>query len=392
MKHPFVAILLLVMSCMLIFGAVVGCEGEDEPETYRIGVMDSLTGPGESYGTVISQAKQLAMEEINAEGGISGIPLELVVEDSKCNAQDAITAYNKLTDVDNIKIILGTSCSGAMLGVAPLAEEDGVVLFSGSATNPDIADAGDFIFRNSISDAKLGPQLGTLLWEDGIRTVASISEQTDYAEGLRRTTITAFMGLGGDVLATDGFLTDTLDFRTQLTVMRELNPDALLVTAQAEASAGAIIKQAREIGFTGPIYGDVVVLGATALDVAGDSATGVKGVLPDLDPANQKGATMLAAFRAKYGSVTLPWFLGSGYDAVYIAAECLKQTEDDQDAAAFRDCLYDITWSGTIGDNYSFDSRGEVIGLSNVVAEVLPSAQRTEDNLGYQVLGPAPVV
>ena len=81
--------------------------GDDEPETYRIGVMEALTGPGETYGTVANQAKQLAVDEINAAGGINGTPLELVVEDSKCNAPDAITAYNKLTDVDNIKIILG---------------------------------------------------------------------------------------------------------------------------------------------------------------------------------------------------------------------------------------------------------------------------------------------
>ena len=108
--------------------------------------MESATGPGETYGTVAIQAKQLAVDEINAAGGINGRMLELIVEDSKCNAQDAITAYNKLTDVDGVKIILGTSCSGAMLGAAPQAERDGVVLFSGLATNPDIANAGDYIF------------------------------------------------------------------------------------------------------------------------------------------------------------------------------------------------------------------------------------------------------
>ena len=83
----------------------------------------------------------MALDEINAAGGINGRMLELVVEDSKCSAQDAITAYNKLTNVDGIKIILGTSCSGAMLGVAPLAEKDGVVLFSELASSPDIANA-----------------------------------------------------------------------------------------------------------------------------------------------------------------------------------------------------------------------------------------------------------
>ncbi len=390
MKHPIVAILLLVVSSMLIFGAAVGCESNDEPETYRIGVMEALTGPGETYGNVSNRAKQLALEEINEAGGINGTPLELVVEDSKCNAQDAITAYNKLTDVDDIKIILGTSCSGAMLGVAPLAEEDGVVLFSSSATNPDIADAGDFIFRTAISDEKLGIETGNLLWADGIRTLATISESTDYAEGVRRGVSERFEVLGGQVVASERYQTETLDFRTQLTLLRESNPDALMVAAQGEASAGSIIKQAREIGYDGPIYSEVVSIGSTALEVAGEAATGLKAVIADLDPGIAKGQSVLQNFRAKYDYVTLPWYLGSAYDSVYIAAECLKETEDDQDTEAFRDCLYGVTWSGAIGENYSFDERGEVVGLSNVVIEILPLAERTEQNQGYRVLGPAP--
>ena len=99
----------------------------------------------------------------------------------------------------------------------------------------------------------------------------------------------------------------------------------------------------------------------------------------------------LTKFRDRYGvPASLPWFQGSAYDDVYIAAECLSQTGDDQDADGFRDCLYGLTWSGAIGDNYSFDENGDVVGLSNVVVEVLPVAERTEDNLGYRVLGPAP--
>ena len=130
--------------------------------------MESLTGPGEIYGTVAVRAKQMAVDEINDAGGIDGRMIELVVEDSKCNARDAITAYNKLTEMEGVKIILGTSCSGAMLGVAPLAEEHGVVLFSGLATNPAIAEAGDYIFRTAMSDAQVGIDTGNLLWADGV--------------------------------------------------------------------------------------------------------------------------------------------------------------------------------------------------------------------------------
>ena len=369
--------------------AVLACSGDDEETPYRIGVMESLTGPGETYGTVASQAKQMAVDEINAAGGIDGRMLELVVEDSKCGAQDAIAAYKKLTEVEGLKIILGTSCSGAMLGAAPLAEADGTILFSGLASNPDIANAGDYIFRTQISDIQVGIDTGNSLWADGIRTLATITESTDYAEGVRRTSVAQFEERGGKVVAAERYQPDVTDFRSQLAKLFAANPDALHLAPQSEFSAGTIIKQARELGYEGPIYAETISVGTTALEIAGDAATGMKAITADLDPDNEKAQQVLANFRDRYNYVTLPWHLGSAYDDVYIAAECLKKTKDDQDADGFRDCMYEITWSGAIGNDYSFDSDGEVVGLSRVVVEVLPAAERTADRK-YKVLGPAP--
>ena len=393
------AILLAVLA--LLASLVIACGGdadmdaekdmeEAELPPFKIGVMESLTGPGETYGSVAAQAKQMAVDEINAAGGINGRMLELVVEDSKCSAQDAITAYNKLTDVDGVKIILGTSCSGAMLGAAPLAEADGTILFSGLATNPDIANAGDYIFRTAISDALLGVDVGNVMWADGVRNLATISETTDYAEGVRRTSVAQFEKRGGTVVAEERYGSDVTDFRTQLTKLLGENPDALLVAAQSEFTGGTIIKQVRELGYEGQIYADIVPVGFTALEIAGEAATGTKAILTDISPANAKGQEVLANFRERYNYLTLSWYLGSAYDTVYITAECLKQTDDDQDADGMRDCLYAITWTGAIGENYSFDENGEVVGLTNVVVEVLPVDERNEDNHGYKVLGSAP--
>ena len=236
---------------------------------FIIGVMESITGPGETYGNVAVQAKEMAVDEINAAGGINGRELKLVVEDSKCAAQDAITAYNKLTDVDGVKIILGTSCSGAMLGAAPLAEADGVVLFSGLATNPDIANEGDYIFRTAMSDQQVGIDTGNVMWADGARTVSTITEATDYAEGVRRTSVAQFEKLGGTVAAEERYASDITDFRTQLTKLINANPDALHIAAQSEFTGGTIIKQLRELGYDGPIYSEIVPVGATALEIAG---------------------------------------------------------------------------------------------------------------------------
>ena len=382
-------IVFVLMSILAL--AVLACGGEDAQQagSFRIGVMESLTGPGETYGTVASQAKQMAADEINAAGGVNGRRLELVMEDSQCSAKESITAYHKLTDVDELKIILGTSCSSAMLGAAPLAEADGVILFSGLASNPDIANAGDYIFRTQISDIQVGINTGNLLWADGIRTLATITEATDYAEGVRRTSVAQFEKRGGKVVAEERYASDITDFRTQLQKLFAAEPDALHLAPQSEFAAGTIIKQAREVGYEGPIYAETISVGTTSLEVAGDAATGMKAITADLDPDNEKGQEVLANFRERYNYVTLPWHLGSAYDDVYITAECLKRTNDDQDADGFRDCMYDITWSGAIGNNYSFDSDGEVVGLSRVVVEVLPTAERTVDRK-YKALGSAP--
>ena len=145
------------------------------------------------------------------------------------------------------------------------------------------------------------------------------------------------------------------------------------------------------MGFDGPIYSEIVPTAPEALSIAGEAATGLKAVIPNPDLNTAAGRNFLEKFKERYGVVaTLPWFQGSAYDDVYIAAECLKQTEDDQDADGFRDCLNNLTWSGAIGENYSFDENGDVVGLANVVVLVLPVAERTDDNLGYEVLGPAP--
>ena len=264
---------------------VLAC-GSDSDEPFTIGAMDALTGVAESYGNPLHQAKLLAVEEINAAGGINGRELKLIVEDSKCGAQDAITAYNKLTDVDGVKIILGTTCSGSMLGAAPLAEKDGVVLLSASATSPDIASAGDYIFRTAINDLRLGIDMGNTLWVDGRRSIVTITESTDYAEGTRRAAVEQFEKLGGSVVAAEGYSSDVIDFRSQLTKLFEKNPDALLLAAQGEASGGTIIKQSRELGYDGPIYSEIVPTSPDALGIAGEAATGLKAVIPNPDLAS----------------------------------------------------------------------------------------------------------
>lgn len=363
----------------------------EERQPFVIGGLDSLTGLGESYGVPLSQSKLMAVEEINAAGGINGRMLKLIVEDSKCTANDAITAYRRLTEVEGIKIILGATCSSATLGVAPLAEKDRVILLSPSSTSPDITTAGDYIFRTVLNSLKVGTDIGNTLWVDGVRRLATITEATDYAEGIRRTTVAQFERLGGAVVAEEGYSSEVIDFRSPLTKIIGENPDAVFLSAQSETSGGTIVKQARELGYEGPIYSDVVTTGPGALSISGDAATGIKAIVPNPDLTTSAGKDLIANYEAQFDvPAPWPWFQGSSYDGVYIAAECLRQTNDDQDSDGFKDCLYGLTWSGAIGDNYGFDENGDVVGLSHVLIEVLPTHQRTDENLGYRILGHPP--
>ena len=149
-----------------------------------------------------------------------------------------------------------------------------MVIFSGLTTNPDIANAGDYIFRTALSDIQVGTDTGNVLWADGIRRLATITEATDYAEGVRRTSVAQFEKRGGQVVSEERYNSDVTDFRTQLTKLLNEAPDALHIAAQSEFTAGTIVKQARELGYEGPIYGEAVTAGATALEIAGDAATG----------------------------------------------------------------------------------------------------------------------
>ncbi len=183
------------MVALLIVGAVgVGCGDDDSTpaatgtptastQPFKIGVSQSLTGAGETYGQVGTNAIQLAADEINAAGGVNGRQIQLVVEDDKCNAKDSITAYTKLTTVDKVKIVLGTSCSGAQLGICPQAEKDKVIYFTGLASNAKIRQC-KYHLRNIPPDDFTSVDAANAMWNEGHRKIATVNEATDYSTGV----------------------------------------------------------------------------------------------------------------------------------------------------------------------------------------------------------------
>src|SRR3989338_10042895 len=217
--------------------------------TYKIGVMYPLTGDGASYGLPIQRTTKIAIDEINAKGGVNGRKLEAIYEDGKCNPKDGNAAAQKLVNIDKVEVIIGGVCSGETLGAAPIAEENKVALISPSATSPDITNAGDFIFRLAPSDAFAGIVAAEYASKD-LKTskAAIISETTDYAQGLRNVFKSYFEDLGGEIVADETYNPEDTDFRTQVTKVKAANPDIIYLVPQAPQKGLLLVKQIKEAG------------------------------------------------------------------------------------------------------------------------------------------------
>ena len=356
---------LTVLLGLLAVLAIVGlaCGGGDD-DSITIGVIHSLTGPGETYGNVALNGIQLAVDEINEAGGVLGRQIEITAEDGKCNGTDALTAYTKLVDVDEVSIILGPSCSGEMLGFASRVDDDEVVVLSGLTSNPAISTAGDYIFRNVFSDADVGKRLAEVIIEEGFNEVSIMGEATDYIEGVRTEFVNNYEPLGGTILAAERYTSEETDFSAGLTRVLADDPPAIVLLAQSEFAQGTLYKQTREQGYEGQMFAVEPGHAPTVLEIAGDAAEGAIGVLVPQDlEYNPAGVELTEKYIEKYGSISLHYYIGSSYDTVHIIAGCIEEVGSDTDTAAIRDCLYAINsdnqYSGAIG-TYGFDSNGDM--------------------------------
>ena len=217
--------------------------------SYKIGVMLPLTGDGAAYGLPEQKGVKIAIEEINAKGGINGRKLEAIYEDSKCNPKDGNAAAQKLVNIDRVKVIVGGACSGETLGASPITEANKVILISPSATNPDVTKAGDFVFRVAPSDAYAGVVASNYAFDElKAKKAALISESTDYAQGLRKVFRENFAKSGGEIAADETYNPEDTDFRTQVTKVKSADPDVIYLVPQAPQKGLLLVKQIKEAG------------------------------------------------------------------------------------------------------------------------------------------------
>jgi branched-chain amino acid transport system substrate-binding protein len=296
--------------------------------TISVGEFASLTGREATFGQSSHKGTELAIEEINAAGGLLGKQLKLVYEDNRSTPGESATIAKKLITRDKVVALLGEVASGRSLEAAPIAQSNQVPMISPSSTNPKVTQTGDYIFRACFTD----PFQGRLLAEFAKRTlnakrVAIFSDvSAPYSMGLAQYFRDPFIANGGEVVSEQKYTGGDKDFKAQLTAIKSLNPDAILVPGYY-TEAGLIVAQARQLGITVPLFGGDGWEAPELLQIAGAEA--LEGTFysthfsaENTDPLAQK---FVAAFKARYGGETPDGMAALGYDSVLILADAIRR-------------------------------------------------------------------
>ncbi len=332
----------------------VGSAPSNEPIT--IGFIGPLTGDAAEYNIPIKNAVFLAVKDLKAQGK----NIEVVYEDGGCDGDMAARALNKLVAIDKVKVVIGGACNGETLAMAPVAEREHVVLFSPSASSPDVTGAGQFVFRNVPSDTATSEALARLAHATH-SSVAILSEAVDSTHDARTGFGTAFSGDGGDVVFDEAFAPDERDFKGLIKRIRESGAEAVMLNPQTESLAGAFMKQFRKSGATSTVYGMSVLGGGAFLDAAGEAADGI--VFADyvpLDAANPQAQAFLEDYRKFFGEPKRDFAIASAYDAVNLIVQAAGHV--GYDGPRIRDYLYNLPQYDGLAGKYSFDLNGDVVG------------------------------
>ena len=350
------AIALLVIIGCTPTGEVVN---EQVKQPVKIGFIGPLTGDASAYGIPSKEGVELAVEEINNEGGINGRLLEVIYEDGLCNGKDASNAANKLINMDKVSVIIGGLCSAETLAAAPIAENAKVILLSTASSSPDITNAGDYIFRVWPSDAFQGVKMADHIYNtEGLKTTGVLYTNSDYNIGLKNVFAESFKSLGGQVIVDQTYEQDAKDFRTQLLKIKNANPEAIFMVPYAEG--GIILKQIKELGLSSRLFGAEALGSQHIIDEAGNAAEGVIYTTPKFDEEDPNSKVFLERFRTKFGrEPNLPVFVACGYDAMKIIFEAMK--DKGLTSNEIKEYLYGVEdYPGACG-TLSIDENGDAI-------------------------------
>jgi len=308
-------------------------------DAIKVGEYASLTGKEASFGQYSHNGVALAVEEINARGGVLGRPIELISEDDQSRPGQAATVVQKLISRDQVVAVLGEVASSRSLEAAPICQARKIPMISPASTNPDVTEKGDYIFRVCFTDTFQGRLLADFAAKTlKAKKVAVLKDvKSDYSMGLARNFLAGARALGIETALERDFSGGDKDFKAQLTAIRSSNPDAVFVPAYY-TDVGLIIRQARSLGIKVPLFGGDGWESTATPQVAGSAAEGTYfSTHFSVDDQRPEVQEFVKKFKAKYG-VPPDAMAALGYDSAAILADALRRA-GSTDPAKLRDAI-----------------------------------------------------
>lgn len=371
----------LFLASTLLAGVLAGCGTDDDSsssssssgggnsasgDVIKIGANLELSGGLASYGSSIADGAVLAIEEINAAGGVNGKQLELIKVDNKSEGSEATAAALRLIQQEKVVAMLAPATSGNTVATVQLANQHKVPIVTGSGTAPNITvnadgSVNDYAFRTCFIDPFQGTVAANFASNElSAKNVAIFADNaSDYAKGLAvsfKETITAN---GGTVVAEEAYVAKDTDFRSTLTRIKASNPDFIFIPGYYE-EVGLIVKQARELGIDVPLMGADGWDSPTLVELAGAEAlnnTFITNHYSSEDP-DATIQTFVEAFKTEYDQAPNA-FHALGYDSIYFIVDAMKRAGDDitgetiQKALAETKDLSLITGTFTVDENHN---------------------------------------
>jgi len=315
--------------------ALVGRDAPTAPgntadgDTIKVGLIASLNGEQQPWGLDSKNGAQLAVDEINAAGGINGKKVDLIVEDTGSKPEGGKSATEKLVSEDKVVCVLGEVASGITLPAAQVCQEAGVPLIAIGATRVDVTQQGGAIFRVCYTDDFQGAAMAKFAYEDlKLRNVAILTDRKlPYSTGLSDVFTKAFTKLGGKIATEEKYESGNIDFKAQLTNIKAKNPDGLFCSGYF-TEVGPIARQRQALGLNVPMFGGDGWDSKDLLNSGGDGI--INGYFANHYHKSENRPEVkkfVDDYKAKFGSDAGTAMAALSYDAANVCFDSLKRSK-----------------------------------------------------------------
>lgn len=313
--------------------------GESGENPIRIGVAAPITGNSAEYGKGFQVATQMAAEVVNAAGGVKGRPIEMVVKDSKGDAKESADVARIFCEEEDIVAVIGDFSSSSCMASAPIYQEKGLVQISSSASHPDFAKMGDYMFGVVGRQDDEGPFMAKYMAKKyiGAESVGVIFMNNDWGVVTSENFKQACEESGVTVTATESFIEGEKDFNAVISKVRQTDPDALCLITQYNEAA-IISKQVKQAGWDVQIMGAGAMYSDQLIQLGGADVEGLIAESPFIIEESDPKAMEFAREFEKRAGFKPNIQAASAYDTALLVADAIGRAEEVS-RSAVRDAL-----------------------------------------------------